>query len=314
MATCATGRGPARARTRADRASDRGGRRLAARARDRRAGSRSRPGTPTMRWRRPSAALVEATASGDVEARCAALDVQARALDYVGRRDEAASSFGSGKPRRPRRPGSPKRAAASGRTARQARGVQRLAARPAVRGGRAGARGGALVEQAWAEENLAIALAMQGDPDAGLKVLDDAMPRCRELRLDQLPYLLAARRRRVPCAIPRPGRASSTRPSGSRRRPISRSTPTASAPTSRCAPVATPKALEWCERCVELVRALPGGMPSDAPCWLVWARAAVGVADDAARGAARGATLPDDLARWHGRPVLLAARRSDARR
>ena len=52
---------------------------------------------------------------------------------------------------------------------------------------------GALVEQAWAEENLAIALVIQGDPDAGAKILDDAIARCRDLRLDQLPYLLAAR-------------------------------------------------------------------------------------------------------------------------
>ena len=42
-------------------------------------------------------------------------------------------------------------------------------------------------------------------------------------------------------------------------------------------------ALLWSERCVELIRSSPGGMPSDAPCWLVWALAAVGRRADAAR-------------------------------
>src|SRR5205814_5255146 len=65
--------------------------------------------------------------------------------------------------------------------------------------------------------------------------------------------------------------------------------------------------LDWLERCVELMRAMPGGMPSDSPCWLVWARAAVGRMDDAADALREARSLPDDLARWHGRPVLLAA-------
>jgi DNA-binding NarL/FixJ family response regulator len=55
------------------------------------------------------------------------------------------------------------------------------------------------------------------------------------------------------------------------------------------------------------MRALPGGMPSDSPCWLVWALAAVGRREDAARALHEARQLPDDLARWHGRPVLLAA-------
>jgi hypothetical protein len=51
---------------------------------------------------------------------------------------------------------------------------------------------GALVELAWAEETLAIALTLQGDPAAALEVLDEAIPRAREFRLDQLGYLLTA--------------------------------------------------------------------------------------------------------------------------
>ena len=54
-------------------------------------------------------------------------------------------------------------------------------------------RAGALLELAWAEETLAIALILQGDPAAALEVLDAAIPRARELRLDQLGFLLVAR-------------------------------------------------------------------------------------------------------------------------
>jgi DNA-binding NarL/FixJ family response regulator len=67
------------------------------------------------------------------------------------------------------------------------------------------------------------------------------------------------------------------------------------------------EAVPWYEQCVELMREVPGGMPSDAPCWLVWAYAAAGRADDAARALRAAREFPDDLARWHARPVTLAA-------
>ena len=49
---------------------------------------------------------------------------------------------------------------------------------------------GALVELSWAEENLAIGLALSGDITGSQAVLSDAVARCRALRLDQLAYLL----------------------------------------------------------------------------------------------------------------------------
>src|SRR5262249_35962456 len=52
---------------------------------------------------------------------------------------------------------------------------------------------GALVELSWAEEVLAIALTLQGDPGGALRVLDDAIERARQLRLDQLGFLLVAK-------------------------------------------------------------------------------------------------------------------------
>src|SRR5204862_1060093 len=166
---------------------------------------------------------------------------------------------------------------------------------------------GALVELAWAEENLGIALIVQGDPRAGMRFLDDAIPSARALRLDQLPYLLAAR-----------GGASAMLGLGDAEgffTEAERLAPTADLAIHTYgirADVAFREgryddALLWSERCVELIRSSPGGMPSDAPCWSVWALAAVGRRDDAARALADARSLPDDLGRWHGRPVLLAA-------
>jgi DNA-binding NarL/FixJ family response regulator len=51
---------------------------------------------------------------------------------------------------------------------------------------------------------------------------------------------------------------------------------------------------------------MPGIVPSDGPCWLVWALTALGRREDAVRALDEVRTMPD-LARWHGRPVLVAA-------
>jgi DNA-binding NarL/FixJ family response regulator len=47
-------------------------------------------------------------------------------------------------------------------------------------------------------------------------------------------------------------------------------------------------------------------MPVDTPCWLVFALAAAGRHDQAAQALQEARATPD-LARWHGRPVVLAA-------
>ena len=59
--------------------------------------------------------------------------------------------------------------------------------------------------------------------------------------------------------------------------------------------------------CDAIMATMPGIVPSDSPCWLVWALAAVGPPRRRAalRSTARAA-MPD-LERWHGRPVILAA-------
>jgi DNA-binding NarL/FixJ family response regulator len=252
-------------------------------------------------------ALGFATAAEDMDARCAALDLLGRALDYAGRRDEARRAWTR----------QADEAEAAGLTEARMRAVVQLGKLEVFEGvepdrlyesvnlARAA---GALVEQAWAEENLGIALAIQGDPAAGAEILHDAIARCRDLRLDQLPYLLAAL-----------GGAESLRGAESVALALfdeaERLAPTADLAIHTYgirADIALragryEEGLEWCERCVELMRALPGGMPSDSPCWLVWARAAVGRMDEAADALREARALPDDLARWHGRPVVLAA-------
>jgi len=60
-------------------------------------------------------------------------------------------------------------------------------------------------------------------------------------------------------------------------------------------------------RGTELMRESPGGVPSDTPCWLVWALAADGRFDAARRALEDARALPDDLGRWHSRPMLLSA-------
>ena len=251
-------------------------------------------------------ALAEATAADDVESRCAALDVQARALDYVGRRGEARDVWIS----------QADEAAAAGLTEALLRavvqlgklevfeGVQPARLHEAVDVARAA---GALVEQAWAEENLAIALAIQGDPGAAVAILDDAIVRARELRLDQLPYLIAAR-----------GGVASLREDDEMEALLAEAERLA--PTTdlaihtygiraddACRAGRYEEALNWGEQCMELVREQPGGMPSDAPCWLVWYLAILGRTNDAERALEEARSRPDDLARWHGRPVVIAA-------
>ena len=251
-------------------------------------------------------ALAAADARRDVEARCAALDVRGRAFDYLGRRDDARSAWTQ----------QADEAEAAGLTEARLRAVVQLG-KLEVFSGTAPDRlyeavdlareAGGLIEQAWAEENLAVALAIQGDPAAATKILDEAIPRCRELRLDQLPYLLMARAGVESMLDLGAG--------GPFLDEAERLAPTADLKIHTYglrADIAMrsgrfDEAVSWCEQCVELIRKAPGGMPSDAPCWLVWAYAAAGRADDAARALVAVRELPDDLARWHARPVTLAA-------
>ena len=63
------------------------------------------------------------------------------------------------------------------------------------------------------------------------------------------------------------------------------------------------------ERALELMTSMPGVAPTDGPCFLVWALAALGRTGEAAAALRRAEALPG-LARWHPRPVIVAAGRA----
>ncbi len=234
----------------------------------------------------------------DLDARLNALELQGRALDFLGDRAGAQAAWTQ----------QADEAQAAGRTQAQLRAVVQLGKVELFAGERPNqlhvavelARdAGALVELSWAEENLAIALALHGDLAAGQAVLVDAINRCRELRLDQLAYLL------VPHAVMASyvtdddvgdilDEAEALAPTPDLRLHSSSVRADIAMRRGRYA-----EAVEHYEECVEIMRAMPGIVPNDAPCWIVWALAAAGRADDAARAleeARRGLTWPGGTA------------------
>ena len=82
------------------------------------------------------------------------------------------------------------------------------------------------------------------------------------------------------------------------------STPRACAATSR-ARATTPPPSTGSRVANDLAWAMPGGMPTDSPCWLVWVLAAP--ADRTRLRWRSTARAMPDLDRWHGRPVVVAA-------
>ena len=247
------------------------------------------------------------TGSADIDTRLAALDIRARALDFLGDRAAAAQAWAA----------QAKQAAAAGRTQAELRAVFQLGKQEFFDGqgldrlreaAGLARRAGALIELAWAEETLAIALILQGDPAAALQVLDAAIPRARELRLDQLGFLLAARA----------GALSFTRESVDEL--FAEAEAVAPAPelllsTSTVrADIAMrhgryEEAVAHYERALELMTSMPGVAPTDGPCFLVWALAALGRTGQAKAALRRAEAMPD-LARWHPRPVIVAAGRA----
>ncbi len=65
-------------------------------------------------------------------------------------------------------------------------------------------------------------------------------------------------------------------------------------------------AVTWLDVAREILRSLPGAVPVDALCWRVWAFAAAKRPAEAAEALEEARQMPD-LARWYGRPVVLAA-------
>lgn len=256
-------------------------------------------------------ALAEADAAlagpTDVDTRLTALDIRARALDFLGDRTAAAQAWAA----------QAEQAGAAGRVQAELRAVFQLGKQDFFDGRgldrlresvELARRAGALIELAWAQETLAIALVLRGDPAAALEVLDTAIPRARELRLDQLGFLLAARA----------GALSFTRESVEEL--LAEAEAFAPAPelllstAGLRADIAMrhgryEEAVVHGERAIELMTSMPGVAPMDSQCFLVWALAALG-RTEAAAAALRRAEATPDLARWHPRPVIVAAARA----
>jgi DNA-binding CsgD family transcriptional regulator/tetratricopeptide (TPR) repeat protein len=205
-------------------------------------------------------------------------------------------------------------AEAAGRTQAQLRAVVQLgkvelfAGEPPVRLREAvelARSAGSLVELAWAEENLGIGLAVQGDLAAALAVFDEAIERCRPLRLDQLAYLIGSRTmtRSFMTEDVDEGfaEAEALAPTPDLQLQIGGMRGDIAMRAGRW-----DEAIEWFERSNELARAMPGVVPMDSICWLPFAFMAAGRPDDAARAIADARATPD-LARFHSRPVVVAA-------
>jgi DNA-binding CsgD family transcriptional regulator len=236
--------------------------------------------------------------------RLAALDLEGRAFDFTGDRDAARASWTR----------QARDAAAAGRTQAQLRAVVQLgkvelfSGEPPQRLHEAvelARSAGSLVELAWAEENLAIALAVYGDLAAALSVLDEAIARCRSLRLDQLAYLVASR------AMTRSHLVESVEEELAEAEAMAPTPDLLLHTASMRGEIAVRagrwgEAVRWLERSAELARAMPGVVPISSLCMLPWAFAAAGRPDDAAAALAEACAMPD-LARFYSRPVLVAA-------
>jgi DNA-binding CsgD family transcriptional regulator/tetratricopeptide (TPR) repeat protein len=246
-----------------------------------------------------------AAAEADASIACAALDLQARTLDLLGRRDDAAAAWTRQQDL----------ANAAGLIAEQMRGLVCLAelelfqGQPPKRMYEAvdvARQAGAVVEQVWAQLNLSIALSVQGDPRAGAELADDTEDLCRRHRLDLLPYVLVARLgaahilgelsfERLIDQVLDLGRGS------------------ADSVLHACG-IAGDHHLhlgEWDQAAVQLRRATdtmvanPGGIPVDSASWLTLALCAAGRLEEAQDALEVARTFPA-AGRWYGSAVSLA--------
>jgi DNA-binding CsgD family transcriptional regulator/tetratricopeptide (TPR) repeat protein len=244
------------------------------------------------------------SASTGVDVRLAARELEGRAFDFAGDRAAARASWSR----------QARDAAAARRTQPHLRAIVQLGKVELFAGERPqrlyeavelARDAGSLVELAWAEENLAIALALHGDLPAALAVLDDAIARCRQLRLDQLAYLLASR------AMTRSFMVESVEDDLTEAEAIAPTADVRLHTAGMRGDIALragryDDAVEWFERGAALARDMPGVVPMTSVCWLPWALAAAGRRAEA-RGAVEDARATPDLARFYSRPVLVAA-------
>jgi DNA-binding CsgD family transcriptional regulator len=250
------------------------------------------------------AASVAEDEASTLDERLAALDLQARALDFSGDRDGAVATWEH----------EAAVAESAGRTQARLRAVVQLGklelfmGRPPQRLHEAvdlARDAGALVELGWAQENLSIGLAIHGDLAAAKAVIDDAIDRCRALDLDQLAYLLACRGMHASFLSDDDeadlDAAEAMLPTLDMKLHL----------TSMRADIALragryDDAIAWFEQCDALMSEMPGAVPMDAPCWHVWALAAAGRTAEAQAALERARAMPD-LERWFGRPIIIRA-------
>jgi DNA-binding NarL/FixJ family response regulator len=163
---------------------------------------------------------------------------------------------------------------------------------------------GALAELTWAEENLVAGLALRGHLSEALAVAEDAIERCRELRLDRLAYVVAYR------AIIRSFVEESVENELAQAETLAPTADllllTAALRADICNRAGRwDDAIEWLERACELLRSIPGVIPLNAPCWLPWLLAAAGRLDEASTALDRARVLPEHD--WYDfRTVLVA--------
>lgn len=245
-----------------------------------------------------------ATAGDDAASACAAFDLEARALDFDGRRDDAAVAWGHQQ----------ELAARAGLTAERIRGLvsmaelelfagappQRMREAVAVAGA-----AGAFVEQAWAELNLSIALSIQGDPMSGARLADEAKERCRRHRLDLLPFALMAQLGAAHLLGDPDLEAMLTearRLGGGARDAVVHASGVAGDYYLHLGRY--DHAIAELQRVTDVVRAEPGGIPSDGPYLLVLALRAAGREKDAREALDFAGRLPDS--RWYASKLVLA--------
>jgi DNA-binding CsgD family transcriptional regulator len=252
-------------------------------------------------------ALAASSPTADIDGQLAARELQGRARDFLGDRVGAEAAWEQ----------QAADAAAAGRTAAQLRALVQLGkvelfdGRPPARSREAvevARAAGALVELGWAEENYAVALGIGGDVEGAGAVLRESIARCRSLHLDQLAYLLThyafMQSHVVDDVEDILAEAEAIAPTADLRLHT----------VGVRGDIALRRgdyagALHWFDVGAEILRSLPGVVPSDSSCWLVLALAAVGRRAEAEH-ALRDAEQMPDLERWYGRPTLVAAARA----
>ena len=252
-----------------------------------------------------AARQVGGDAGTDEDLRLAALDLEGRAHDFLGDREAACAAWER----------QAREAAAAGRTQAQLRAVVQLgkielfSGQPPNRLYEAvelARDTGALVELGWAQENLAIALGIQGDMPGAVALLAEAVATCRALHLDELAYLLVSQ------AVT----ASYSGDEGVEEKLAEAEALMDTADlrlhsASIRADIALrvgryEDAVAWLDVSRQILQTLPGAVPVDSLCWRVWALAAANRPAEAAAALEEAREMPD-LERWYGRPVVLAA-------